>query len=179
MTSPVDDRQLDAGILDAIRRNNTAAVSAMSVNAMTALVAAASDATHAWTTPQIEAAAAGSQPLDADLTAIAASATTPYGRAFLALADATAARNALSLGTLATQNANAVTITGGTATGIYSATFGVFGKASAQIGQRTAPGLLAEDTVTVLLASVLTLVNAQAAAINNLRASLIAYGLLA
>lgn len=42
------------------------------------------------------------QPLDSDLTAIAALATTAYGRAFLALADAAAGRTALGLGTAST-----------------------------------------------------------------------------
>jgi hypothetical protein len=41
------------------------------------------------------------QPLDSDLTAIAALSTTSYGRAFLALADAAAGRTALGLGTAA------------------------------------------------------------------------------
>lgn len=50
------------------------------------------------------AAAAAYQPLDSDLTAIAALTTTSYGRAFLALADAAAARSALSLGTAAQAN---------------------------------------------------------------------------
>lgn len=49
-------------------------------------------------------ALAGKQPLDADLTAIAALTTTAYGRAFLALADAAAGRTALGLGTAATSN---------------------------------------------------------------------------
>lgn len=47
------------------------------------------------------ARAAAVQPLDSDLTAIAALTTTSYGRAFLALADAAAGRTALSLGTAA------------------------------------------------------------------------------
>jgi hypothetical protein len=51
------------------------------------------------------AAQAASQPLDSDLTAIAALTTTSYGRAFLALADAAAARTALALGSLATASA--------------------------------------------------------------------------
>lgn len=42
------------------------------------------------------------QPLDPDLTAIAALSTTSYGRAFLALVDAAAGRTALGLGTAAT-----------------------------------------------------------------------------
>lgn len=47
------------------------------------------------------AAQAASQPLDSDLTSIAALTTTSYGRAFLALADAAAGRTALGLGTAA------------------------------------------------------------------------------
>jgi hypothetical protein len=47
------------------------------------------------------AAQAASQPLDSDLTAIAALSTTTYGRALLALADAAAGRTALGLGTAA------------------------------------------------------------------------------
>ena len=42
------------------------------------------------------------QPVDSDLTAIAALSTTAYGRAFLALADAAAGRSALGLGSAAT-----------------------------------------------------------------------------
>lgn len=42
------------------------------------------------------------QPLDSDLTAIAALSTTPFGRALLELADAAAGRTALGLGSLAT-----------------------------------------------------------------------------
>jgi hypothetical protein len=47
------------------------------------------------------AAQAASQPVDSDLTAIAALTTTSYGRALLALADAAAGRTALGLGTAA------------------------------------------------------------------------------
>jgi hypothetical protein len=43
-----------------------------------------------------------SQPLDSNLTAIAALSTTAYGRAFLVLVDAAAGRTALSLGTAST-----------------------------------------------------------------------------
>lgn len=46
----------------------------------------------------------GFQPLDSDLTAIAALSTTTFGRALLALADAAAARTALGLGGSATLN---------------------------------------------------------------------------
>jgi hypothetical protein len=50
------------------------------------------------------AANAAYQPLDSDLTAIAALTTTSYGRSFLPLVDAAAARTLLGLGTLATQS---------------------------------------------------------------------------
>lgn len=53
------------------------------------------------------AAQAASQPVDSDLTAIAALSTTSYGRAFLALADAAAGRTALGLGTAATTDSTA------------------------------------------------------------------------
>jgi len=50
------------------------------------------------------AAQAASQPLDSDLTAIAALATTTFGRALLTLADAAALRTTAGLGTAATSN---------------------------------------------------------------------------
>lgn len=50
------------------------------------------------------AVAAGYQPLDADLTSIAALTTTSHGRSLLTGADAAASRTALGLGTLATQS---------------------------------------------------------------------------
>lgn len=59
---------------------------------------------------------AQAQPMDSDLTAIAALTTTPFGRAFLTLANAAAGRTALGLGTAAlvdtgTGGANVPTIT--------------------------------------------------------------------
>jgi hypothetical protein len=48
----------------------------------------------------------------------AETATTSYGRSLLNLANAAAGITALGLGTISTQNANAVSITGGTITGI-------------------------------------------------------------
>lgn len=47
----------------------------------------------------------GGQPVDSDLTAIAALSTTSFGRSLLTLADAAAGRTALGLGTMATQAA--------------------------------------------------------------------------
>lgn len=55
------------------------------------------------------------QPLDSDLTAIAALTTTLFGRAFLALADAAAGRTALGLGTAATQASGAFDAAGAAA----------------------------------------------------------------
>lgn len=49
----------------------------------------------------------GKQPLDSDLTALAALSTTAFGRSLLALADTAAARTALGLGTAATQASTA------------------------------------------------------------------------
>lgn len=50
------------------------------------------------------AAIAASQPLDSDLTAIAALSTTAYGRALLTLADAASGRTSFGLGTASTVN---------------------------------------------------------------------------
>jgi hypothetical protein len=74
----------------------------------TAAAAATSDFDPAGSAAAAQAAAiAASQPLDSDLTAIAALSTTSYGRALLALADAAALRSAAGLGTAATQAATA------------------------------------------------------------------------
>jgi len=50
------------------------------------------------------AVAAAYQPLDSDLTAIAALSTTSFGRALLALADAAALRSSASVGTMSTKS---------------------------------------------------------------------------
>lgn len=62
------------------------------------------------------AAQAASEPLDSDLQAIAALATTTFGRNLLALADAASARSALLLGTAATQASTAFDTAGAAAT---------------------------------------------------------------
>lgn len=55
------------------------------------------------------------QPLDSDLTAIAALSTTSFGRALLTLADGAAARTTLGLGTAATTDASAYDAAGAAA----------------------------------------------------------------
>ncbi|MGQ0660231.1 hypothetical protein [Sphingosinicella sp.] len=71
-----------------------------------------------------DAAAAGHdhagayQPADSDLSAIAGLSTTAFGRAHLALADATALRGHAGLGGIAVQAADSVAITGGSISGI-------------------------------------------------------------
>lgn len=79
----------------------TGTVAATDVQAAIAEVAtdAAADATS-----KANAAAAASQPLDSDLTAIAALTTTSTGRSLLAGADAAALRTILALGTAAITN---------------------------------------------------------------------------
>lgn len=58
-------------------------------------VSAANTGSGAWLLDSVAPFLAAKQPLDSDLTAIAALTTTSYGRAFLALADAAAARTAI------------------------------------------------------------------------------------
>lgn len=58
------------------------------------------------------------QPLDSDLTAIAALTTTTTGRSLLAAADAAAIRTIAGVGTIGTQASSSVSITGGSITGI-------------------------------------------------------------
>ena len=71
---------------------------------------AAADPHPTYTTAaELSTALAAYQPLDSDLTAIAALSTTSFGRGLLALADAAAARTALALGALAVKSTIATT----------------------------------------------------------------------
>lgn len=74
------------------------------------------------------AAAAASQPLDSDLTAIAALTTTAFGRTFLDLADAAAARTKLALGTAAQSATGDFQPTDGDLTAIAALTTTAYGR---------------------------------------------------
>jgi aconitase B len=82
------------------------------------------------------AAQAASQPLDSDLTAIAALSTTSFGRSHLTEADASAGRTLLGLGTLATQSGTFSGTSSGTNTGDQ-----VLGNAGPLVTVRQAAGV--------------------------------------
>lgn len=62
--------------------------------------------------------AADQIPYFTSATAVAATSLTSFGRSIISGANAGAVRTTLGLGTIATQNANSVTLTGGSATGV-------------------------------------------------------------
>lgn len=81
-----------------VARNFCAAVDAAAQRSVLGLGTAAVQNTGFFDASGLAAAAqAASQPLDSDLTAIAALTTTSFGRSFLALADAAAARTLISV----------------------------------------------------------------------------------
>lgn len=94
---------------DLVRHNGTTFVNALGTTYYEVAGAAA-------------AAQAASQPLASGLTSIAALTTTTFGRARLTDVDAAAMRTAAGVGTISTQAAGAVAITGGTITGITDLT---------------------------------------------------------
>lgn len=77
-----------------------------SVNGKTGVVVLAASDVGADASGAAAAAQAASQPLDSDLTAIAALSTTSFGRSFLVLAGEAAARTQLGLGTAAVKAAS-------------------------------------------------------------------------
>lgn len=81
-----------------------------------ALGTAATESASAFDVSGAAAAAqAASQPVDSDLTAIAALTTTSYGRALLELADDEDARDSLGLGSAATESSSAFDVAGAAA----------------------------------------------------------------
>ena len=76
----------------------------------------------------VQLSLAGKQPLDSDLTAIAALTTTEFGRAFLVLANAAAGRTALGLGTAAVEAAGAFQPNDADLTAIAALTTTEFGR---------------------------------------------------
>jgi hypothetical protein len=97
------------------------------------------------------------QPLDSDLTAIAALTTTTFGRALLALADASAGRTALGLGTAATAASTDFQAVDSDLTAIAALSTTSFGRSLLALADSTAlaallpaqSGSAALDTVTV------------------------------
>lgn len=92
-----------------------AAAEATAAAALTAHEGASDPHPGYTTSAELTSALAGYQPLDSDLTAIAALTTTSFGRALLALADAAALRTAAGLGTAATQSTAAFDAAGSAA----------------------------------------------------------------
>lgn len=119
------------------------------------------------------AAQAASQPVDSDLTAIAALTTTSFGRALLTLADAAAGRTSLGLGTAATQASSAFDTAGAAAaaqaasqpvdsdlTAIAALTTTSFGRGLLAAANGAALGITASDVGAQPLDSDLTAIAA-------------------
>ena len=121
------------------------AVGAAAAAQAAAIAAASSDATT-----KANAAAAASQPADSDLTAIAALTTTSYGRAFLELADAAAARTATGAASQATADALKVEVFSGVVKYAANATYTI--DTSAAFGYTVDTIIIESDSGTVTAA---------------------------
>jgi hypothetical protein len=113
--------------------------------------------TTAFVAAAIAALSSVYQPLDSDLTAIAALTTTSFGRSVLELANAAAGRTLFGLGTISTQDSNNVTITGGSITGITDLAVADGGTAaSTASGARTNLGLVIGTDVAAIASPAFT-----------------------
>lgn len=144
-----------------------------SVNSQTGVVVLAAADVGADAVGAAAAAQSASQPLDSDLTAIAALSTTTFGRALLALADAAAGRTAFGLGTAATQASSAFDAAGLAAaaqaasqpvdsdlTAIAALTTTTFGRSLLTAANAAALGITASDVGAQPLDSDLTAIAA-------------------
>jgi len=126
------------------------------------------------------------QPLDADLTSIAALTTTTFGRSLLTQADATATRTTIGLGSLATQSGTfsgtssgtntgdqTITLTGdvtGSGTGSFAATLASTAVTAGSYGSASSVATFTVDAKGRLTASGSTTIAIAAAAVSGLAA---------
>ena len=114
--SSLDGGQIQSGFVPDVHIPASIARDSEVTAAVTAHASAADPhGDRAYADAAAAAAQAASQPVDSDLTAIAALSTTSFGRALLEQADAAALRTVAGLGTAATRNvgAGAGTVTAG------------------------------------------------------------------
>ncbi len=158
MTPGIADKTFRPGEQDSIRSGKLNLI----LTALRSVVTAAITAL-AGLTP-----AADMVPYYTSSTAASLTSLTSYGRSLIGGADAAAVRLTLGLGTMATQNANAVAITGGSAqlTGASSLTGATSAESTFQLAYTGTPGAGASSRVQFLTASVPSAVNQRTGTFN-------------